>query len=140
MLIAAILSTLIAATSAVPSDTDPKAQLREASALADGMKVAVGEFIANNNRLPESNEEAGLPAPTLIRGRYVASGAISGPRIIFEFGPGADKSLVSRHVAYEAELHFEDGRFVSLMWRCKSEDIAQEVCPKSCVCTGSPVQ
>ena len=139
MLTAAILSILIAATPAVPSDTDPKAQIREASALADGMKTAVGEFINNNNRHPESNEEAGLPAPTLIRGRYVASGTISGNRIIMEFGPGADKSLVSKHVFYEAEMHSEDGRFVSVMWRCKSEDIAQESCPKSCVCTGSPV-
>lgn len=140
MLTAAILSTLIAATSAVPSDTGPKAQAREASVLADGMKVAVSEFIAQNNRLPKSNEEAGLPAPTLIRGRYVASGTISGPRISFQFGPAADKSLVSRHLFYEADMKFEDGRFVSLMWRCKSKDIAQEACPESCVCTGSPAQ
>jgi len=140
MLTAALLLALTAAASDVPDDGSPRAQTREASHLADGMKLAVGEFTSNHNRLPASNAEAGLPAPTLIRGRYVASGAISGSRISLEFGPGADKSLVARHLLFEASLKMEAGRVLSLMWSCKSEDIAQAACPKSCVCTGSPAQ
>jgi hypothetical protein len=118
-------------------ELDLKKQVNEASLLADGMKIAVGEFVNENNRLPASNEEAGLPAPALIRGRYVASGRIEGSRIIFEFGPGAHESLVSKHVFFEGKLEREGGRFLSLMWFCRSEDIAQEACPKSCACSGS---
>jgi hypothetical protein len=137
MLTSAIFLALLAAAPGAPSSESLQAQVKEASSLADGMKVAVGEFVNNNNRLPASNEEAGLPAPTLIHGRYVASGAVSGSRISFEFGPGADRSLVGRHLFFEGILTSEEGRFVSLAWRCKSDDIAQDACPKSCVCTGS---
>jgi type IV pilus assembly protein PilA len=140
MLTSAILWSLIAAASGAPAGASLQAQVREAVLLADGMKIAVGEFVSKTNRMPASNEEAGLPAPTLIRGRYVASGAVSGSRISFEFGPGANSLLVSRHLFFEGIPKMEEGRVVSLMWICRSDDLAQEACPSSCDCTDASVQ
>ena len=136
MLTSAVLLTLVAASPTLTDYTDRKIQTREASFLADGMKVAVGEFVNKYNRLPASNEEAGLPAPTLIHGKYAASGAISGSRITFEFGPRADASLVGKHLFFEAVLRMKEQRVDSIAWYCKSEDLPQEACPKSCTCSG----
>ena len=113
----------------------PKEQAWEAVALADGMKTAVAHFAAKSGRLPTSNEEAGLPAPTVIHGRYASSGTVSGDRITFEFGPGADASLVARHLIFDASLKGE-GERAEVTWTCRSEDIAQDACPNDCSCDG----
>lgn len=140
MLTATIFSALIATTASVPSDISPKAQVQEAVALADGMKTATAYFASRSGRFPASNEEADLPAPELVRGRYVASGTVTGSRISFAFGPGADKSLVSKHLTFEGTLRLDGDRAGSVTWACKSDDIAQQSCPDSCACLSSPVQ
>lgn len=71
----------------------------------------------------------------LINGRYVKSSTVSGNDITFEFGQGADASLVSKHLVFDGVLKI-DGVGGEISWTCKSEDIAQEYCPTSCACSG----
>jgi len=111
-----------------------RSQVSEGSALADGVKTAVGEYWNNNGKPPASNQDAGLASASSIQGMYVSSVdiGVQPGRIDVSYGaPNANTSLQDKHLYFEAnegngELH----------WSCHSEDLKQKWCPSSCSCSG----
>jgi len=125
----AVLALLTSSAAAAPA-ADIPTQVKEAFALAEGMKMAVADYAAKHNAFPANNEEARLPAATLIQGRYVAQSAVDGPKIDFTFGPGADASIQSKHLTLLGKI--TDG---VVAWTCQSEDLPASVCPSDCSCS-----
>ena len=129
---AVALMMLMASSAAAASApaADVQTQVKEAFALAEGMKMAVADYAATHNAFPANNEEARLPAATLIQGRYVAQSAVDGPKIDFTFGPGSDASIQSKHLTLVGNL--TDGE---VSWTCQSEDLPASACPSDCSCS-----
>jgi len=121
------IASSAAAASAPAADVQP--QVKEAFALAEGMKMAVADYTATHNAFPANNEEAHLPAATLIQGRYVAQSAVDGSKMTFEFGSGSDASIQSKHLTLVGNL--TDGK---ISWTCQSEDLPASACPSDCSC------
>jgi type IV pilus assembly protein PilA len=108
-------------------------QVKEALALADGMKVAVAEHLATKGVFPNDNGEAGLPDGSLIRGKFVTRATVHGEQIEFEFGGDADASLQGKHLLVVGKL-LKDGN--GLEWTCRSVELPASACPRSCDCSG----
>lgn len=123
------LVMLIATSASASPAADIPTQVKEAFALAEGMKMAVADYATNHNAFPANNEEARLPAPTLIQGRYVAQSAVDGPKIDFTFGPGSDASIQGKHLTLVGEL--TDAK---VSWTCQSDDLPASACPSDCSC------
>jgi len=126
----ALMMLIASSAAAAPPAADVQTQVKEAFALAEGMKMAVADYAANHNSFPANNEEARLPAATLIQGRYVAQSAVDGPKIVFTFGPGSDASIQSKHLTLVGKL--TDGK---VSWTCQSEDLPASACPSDCSCS-----
>ena len=129
---AVALMMLIASSIAAAPTTaaDVPTQVKEAFALAEGMKMAVADYAANHNAFPANNEDARLPAATLIQGRYVAQSAVDGPKIVFTFGPRSDASIQTKHLTLVGKI--TDG---AVAWTCQSEDLPASACPSDCSCS-----
>ena len=124
------LVMLIATSASASPAADVPTQVKEAFALAEGMKMAVADYAANHNAFPANNEEARLPAATLIQGRYVAQSAVDGPKIVFTFGPRSDASIQTKHLTLVGKI--TDG---AVAWTCQSEDLPASACPSDCSCS-----
>lgn len=108
-------------------------QVKEALALADGMKVAVAEYVATRGVFPSDNGQAGLPDSSLIRGKFVTSATVHGGQIEFKFGGDADASLRGKHLLMVGKL-IKEGSGVE--WTCRSVELPPSACPRSCDCSG----
>ncbi|CAN5231533.1 hypothetical protein BH11PSE14_BH11PSE14_15840 [soil metagenome] len=135
MLMVPIVAILAAISISQYQDYVIRSQVSEAAALADGVKVAIGEYVNNNSRFPESNADAGLPSPEQIHGAYAASvdiGAVPG-RIDATFASHApfraNAALNGKHLYFVGTIGAG-----SLVWRCASDDLKQKWCPSSCEC------
>lgn len=129
----AVALMMLIASSAVAAPTpaaDVKTQIKEAFALAEGMKMAVADYAAKHNAFPVNNEEARLPAAALIQGRYVAQSTVDGSKMTFEFGPAADASIQGTHLTLLGKI--SDG---AVGWTCQSEDLPASACPSDCSCS-----
>jgi len=122
---------LLTSSAAVYAATDVKPQVQEAFALAEGMKMAIADYATNHNALPATNAEAQLPDAGMIQGKYVASSTVSPSRIDFEFGPGADASIQSKHLTLVGTLNADK----TVAWACQSNDLPADACPTDCSCT-----
>ena len=119
-----------AAAASAPA-ADVQTQVKEAFALAEGMKMAIADYASHHDALPANNEEASLPEAGMIQGKYVASATVSPSRIDFEFGPGADASIQSKHLTLIGTLNADK----TVAWACQSEDLPADACPTDCSCT-----
>ena len=126
-----LVLALLVATGAVSAAADVKPQVQEAFALAEGMKMAIADYASHHDALPANNEEASLPEAGMIQGKYVASATVSPSRIDFEFGPGADASIQSKHLTLIGTLNADK----TVAWACQSEDLPADACPTDCSCT-----
>ncbi len=77
----------ILAAIAIPAYQDYviRSQVSEGMMLANGAKVAVAEYYANNGRMPRDNAQAGLAAPDQISGNYTSSVTITDGKIIVAY-------------------------------------------------------
>ena len=126
----ALMMLIASSAAAAPAPAaDVQTQVKEAFALAEGMKMAVADYAAKHNAFPANNEEARLPAATLIQGRYVAQSAVDSSKMTFEFGPGSDASIQSKHLTLLGKI--TDG---AVSWTCQSEDLPASACPSDCSC------
>ena len=126
-----LVLALLVATGAVSAAADVKPQVQEAFALAEGMKMAIADYASHHDALPANNEEASLPEAGMIQGKYVASATVSPSRIDFEFGPGADTSIQSKHLTLMGTLNADK----TVAWACQSEDLPADACPTDCSCS-----
>jgi len=122
---------LLAASAAASAAADVKPQVQEAFALAEGMKMAIADYASHHDALPANNEEASLPEASMIQGKYVASATVSPSRIDFEFGPGADASIQSKHLTLMGTLNDDH----TVVWTCQSHDLPTSACPRDCSCS-----
>jgi uncharacterized RDD family membrane protein YckC/Tfp pilus assembly protein PilE len=111
-----------------------RSQVSEGSALADGVKTAVAEFVNNTGRFPNSNASAGLAAPGSISGQYVSAVNIAS-------APGQVQATMSGFKAntaiYDKVLIFSAiTQAGSIEWHCKSTSLKQKWCASSCACSG----
>ena len=82
MIVVAIIGILAAIALPAYQDYTARAQVAEALTLADGQKTAVTEFYADRGVFPKDNTEAGIAAPSNIKGKYVAQVAVAANGVI----------------------------------------------------------
>ena len=72
MIVIAIIGILAVIALPAYQDYTARAQVSEAISLMEGQKSAVVEYYADKGKWPRNNTEAGIAAPTDIKGKYVA--------------------------------------------------------------------
>jgi uncharacterized RDD family membrane protein YckC/type II secretory pathway pseudopilin PulG len=137
MALVPILAILAAIAISQYQDYVLRAQVTEASSLADGVKQAMTAAYERAGHMPESNAAAGLPDAADIQGAYVASVDIGRE-------PGRIEAVFSSHPPHKANAAL-DGKHLwfradvgagSIIWSCSSPDLKQKHCPSSCDCSG----
>jgi type IV pilus assembly protein PilA len=135
MIVVAIIAILAAIAIAQYQDYVIRAQVSEGSALADGVKTAVGEFYNNRGTFPSTNASAGLATSTSITGDYVSSVTVhsgTSGRIGAHLSGTKANSVLK---AFNPILLFSPVTHAgSIEWRCLSVTIKQKWCPSSCTC------
>ncbi|MDK4672929.1 pilin [Kingella kingae] len=77
MIVIAIIGILAAIALPAYQDYTKRSRVSEDLSLAGGVKSALTEFYASNNKWPASNAEAGIAVATDIKGNAVSSVAVS---------------------------------------------------------------
>jgi type IV pilus assembly protein PilA len=143
MIVVAILAILSAIAFSMYSDYTIRAQASEGSALADGMKSAVGLFYQNNGYFPTNNTSSFLAMMTSISGKYVTQVTVNPGKagvIATTYGNDANVALLGKQLMFSPTTHAG-----SISWTCKSDgsgsggsaaEMPQHWCPSSCVCNG----
>ncbi len=114
-----------------------RAQVSEASVLANSVMPAIAAYVESEGKLPQSNAEAGLGAPDELSGTYVSYVDIGRQPGRIEVGLSsqppqtAHDSLNGKHLYYDATVNAG-----SISWNCHSDDLKQKWCPGNCTCTG----
>ena len=136
MIVVAIIAILAAIAISQYQDYVIRSQVSEGSSLADGVKTAVGEYYNNRGFFPASNADAGLSAPTGIKGEYVSSiniaSTTTGIIVASYQGVKANAKLSADYLQFSAVPNAG-----SIEWHCRSDALPQKWCPSSCECTGS---
>ena len=132
---ALIFPVAILAAIAIPAYQNylVRSQVAEGVTLADGAKVAVAEYDANNNAFPTSNAQVGMGEPDSITGKYVGAVTVGTLQdgtgaIKVDFSDAANSALHGKYLLLEAQPQ-ADG---SLHWTCKDSSIAAKYLPTSC--------
>jgi type IV pilus assembly protein PilA len=128
MIVVAIIAILAAI--AVPQYKDylVRAQASEGLEVASGTKAAVWEFIHNTGRFPATNQSAGLPNASSIRGKYVSSVELQPSGIIQIAYLTADSSDPLRAQTISLSPIDNTG---SIGWTCKSS-LSDRYLPGAC--------
>lgn len=105
-----------------------RAQIGNAIATADGMRMAVALYrTRNGGAWPYNNTQAGLLSFSAVQGKYVDSTHIENGRIIIKLGGDIADAVRGKQVVLTPYL---DGALV--LWHCSSGDISKELLPASC--------
>ncbi len=131
MIVVAIIAILAAIAIPAYQDYLVRAQVSEASTLADGSKTAIAEFYSNTGSFPSNNTSAGLALANTIKGKYVTSVDVSAiPGVIkVAFGGAANKALTGKFFGLSAITHAG-----SVEWSCKNSTttVDPKYLPTSC--------
>jgi type IV pilus assembly protein PilA len=136
MIVVAIIAILAAIAISQYQDYVIRSQVSEGSALADGVKTAVAEFVNNTGRFPASNISAGLSSAASISGQYVSQvdvGTLKGTVQATMSGAKANTAITGKILIFSAITHAG-----SIEWHCKSaaSNLKQKWCSSSCSCLG----
>jgi len=135
MIVVAIIAILAAIAISQYQDYIIRSQVAEGTALADGMKSAMGEYINNHGTYAPSNASAGLSKADSIVGSYVdrvdASNGIIKARYSSTAPRHANAAISGMILQFSAATHAG-----SVEWHCLSTTLKQKWCPSSCVCSG----
>ena len=119
MIVVAIIAILAAIAISQYQDYVIRSQVSEGSALADGVKTAVAEFVNNYGTFASDNASYGLAIPTEISGKYVTqvdAGTVPGV-IDVTFGNSAHSAIAGLHLAFSPITHAG-----SIEWTCNGDD------------------
>ncbi|SHM11884.1 pilin [Rhodanobacter sp. OK091] len=126
----AVAAVAIVAAIAIPAYQDyiVRAQVTEGIVLMDGAKTALTEYHQQHGRWPTNNQQAGLPEPDAIKGRYVDSITVA--------ADGEIQAHFSGRPPQQANVQL-NGKTLSLTplgstWHCHSDDITAKYLPASC--------
>jgi type IV pilus assembly protein PilA len=122
MIVIAIIG--IMATMALPSFQDRviRAQVGEATNLAELARQSVATYYAKNRRMPRDNSEAGLPEGSNIVGNYVTRVAIAGGAIVVTFGNRANANIEGKRLAWRPAI-MEAHPIVPIAWVCGNASV-----------------
>ena len=96
--------------------------IREDFAKASGsVKVAVAEYYVSLGKMPQSNAEAGLPAPNEYRGQTLKSVSVAADGIDFVFD--ANSGHDDGRIRLVADLSHANA--MGVQWRCETSDYPQ---------------
>jgi type IV pilus assembly protein PilA len=133
--VVAIIAILAAIAISQYQDYIIRSQVSEGTALADGMKSAIGEFINNHGTYSPSNASAGLALPDSIVGTYVnrvdASNGIIKVRYSSASPQKANPAISGMILQFSSVTHAG-----SVEWHCLSTVLKQKWCSSSCACSG----
>lgn len=104
-----------------------RAQVGDAIATADGVRVAVAIYHAQTGAWAPDNTAAGLLSPSAVNGRYVTDVHIDNGKIVITLGAQVHRKVRGDHIALTPYL---DGALVR--WHCASPDIRADLLPESC--------
>jgi len=109
-LMAVIVIIGILAAIAIPSYTAyrDRSYKAEAWVLGASAKKGVAEYYDVRGALPVNNAEAGLPAPEVMRGKYVASVAVNQGVVEIRFRDGISAGLSGKSIKLLPEINPEN--------------------------------
>ena len=132
MIVVAIIGILAAIAIPAYQNYTKRSHVSEGLSLAGGAKASVSEFYSSNNRLPASNESAGLAAATAIKGNAVTSvgvgttdGAAANGQILITYGDKVGSGSPTLILSPSTSTG-------GIEWKCKRGTIQQELVPSNC--------
>ena len=131
MIVVAIIAILAAIAISQYQDYVIRAQVSEASALADGAKTNIADYYQNYGGFPPANTPAFLALAGSIKGQYVTDvdvGTVIG-QVRARLGGKANPAIVGKILVFSAVSHAG-----SIEWHCKSDTLRQRWCSSSCAC------
>lgn len=135
MIVIAIIGILAAIAIPAYKDYTIRAKVSEGFNLAEAAKAAVAETYTSTSAWPSDNTAAGMDTSTNIKGKYVASVAVSSTTdngiITVTFG-SEDSELENKTLIFMAT---NNGGSIS--WSCYSANIGANYRPSSCRATSS---
>lgn len=132
MIVVAIIGILAAVALPAYQDYTARSQMSEALSLASGARTAVTEFYTNEGQFPTNNTSAGLAQAAEIKGKYVASVAVS---------TNTDGGIITAKMQTSGVSQGIQGKTMILSamtsagavdWVCKSGDVDDKYLPTSC--------
>jgi type IV pilus assembly protein PilA len=127
MIVVAIIAILAAIALPAYQDYLIRAQVSEGVTLATGARAAVWDFVSQTGRMPPGNASAGLPVPTSILGKYVASVDATGGIITVAYGGDANQAITG--LTLQLSPFMSGG---SIEWTCSSTTVSGKYLPTSC--------
>lgn len=132
MIVVAIIAILAAIALPAYQDYVIRTQVSEGAVLGDGVRVHVSEVFSNHGTVPADNDEAGLPQPTSITGKYVGSVTVGGGQVTVAFSGTAPQRanalLAGSSLVFTPAPNPNAG---SLNWTCSSS-ISGKYLPTIC--------
>lgn len=128
MIVVAIIAILSAIAIPAYQDYLVRAQVAEGLALSSGAKAAVWEYVSNTGNYPPSNQSAGLPTSTAIRGTYVSSVDVSGGPIVVGFQNAGANQAIRTQLLVLSPVTVAG----SILWSCKPSTLASKYLPTPC--------
>ncbi|HJU08199.1 MAG TPA: pilin [Rhodanobacteraceae bacterium] len=105
-----------------------RAQISDAIATADGMRVAVAVYRARNGGAwPYDDAQAGLLSLSAVQGKYIDNAHIENGRIVITLGGQIADAQRGKQVVLTPWLQ---GSLV--LWHCASRDVAADLLPQDC--------
>ncbi|MGB0135293.1 pilin [Dokdonella sp.] len=145
MIVLAIIGIL--ATLSLPNYQDRiiRTHIQESVAFVGFARDAVQAFHTRNHRMPANNAEAGLPAPDLILGNYIARLEVDNGAINVQFGNRSHQAVIDKWITLRPGV-VANANQVPISWICGTAypveglrysgtnrtDLAPEVLPMEC--------
>jgi type IV pilus assembly protein PilA len=131
MIVVAIIAILAAIAISQYQDYVIRAEVGEASSLADGVKTNVSDYYNQNGGFPTANTPAYLALASSISGLYVTNldvGTVIG-QVRATMGNQANPAITNKILVFSAITHAG-----SIEWHCRSDTLRQKWCSTSCSC------
>ena len=130
MIVVAIIAILAAIAIPAYQNYLIRAQVSEGMSLMGAAKTGVGEFYGNYGRMPASNNSAGIPTDTSIKGNYVSQVDVSsGGLITATFsGPKVNSNISGKTLILSPTTNAG-----SINWTCSTTStISPQYLPATC--------
>ncbi|MBY6285961.1 pilin [Neisseria subflava] len=135
MIVIAIIGILAVIALPAYQDYTARAQVSEAISLMEGQKSAVVEYYADKGKWPTNNAEAGIAAPTDIKGKYVEKVVVSGNGVLTATMKGKDvnNDIKGKTVVLSPDVTGNAASSKgSFTWTCKKGTVDSKFLPSSC--------
>lgn len=130
MIVVAIIAVLAAIAIPAYQNYLIRAQVSEGFVLADGAKSAIWDYAVDKGKLPASNQSAGLPAPSSIRGNYVSSVTVTDGVIHVLYAGAAASARISSGAEYLELSPVSNAG--SIAWTCDHSTLGAAYLPSAC--------